>query len=61
MPRITAEEVQTIPYGPLGIIALPGTENSQRRLIPTLLSGEKIKSAITRKTSHSTAIKEQTI
>lgn len=26
MPRITAEEVQTIPYGPLGIIALPGTE-----------------------------------
>ena len=24
MPRITAEEVQTIPYGPLGIIALPG-------------------------------------
>ena len=26
MPRITAEEVQTIPYGPLGIIGLPGTE-----------------------------------
>lgn len=26
MPRITAEKVQTIPYGPLGIIALPGTE-----------------------------------
>ena len=26
MLRITAEEVQTIPYGPLGIIALPGTE-----------------------------------
>ncbi|MBQ7740794.1 MAG: ribose-phosphate pyrophosphokinase [Eubacterium sp.] len=26
MPRITAKEVQTIPYGPLGIIALPGCE-----------------------------------
>ncbi len=26
MARITAEEVQTIPYGPLGIIALPGCE-----------------------------------
>lgn len=26
MPRITAENVQTIPYGPLGIIALPGCE-----------------------------------
>jgi ribose-phosphate pyrophosphokinase len=26
MSRITAQEVQTIPYGPLGIIALPGCE-----------------------------------
>ncbi|MBQ9228642.1 MAG: ribose-phosphate pyrophosphokinase [Eubacterium sp.] len=26
MPRITAQEVQTIPYGPLGIIAMPGCE-----------------------------------
>lgn len=26
MPRITAQNVQTIPYGPLGIIALPGCE-----------------------------------
>lgn len=26
MPRITAQEVQTIPYGPLGVIALPGCE-----------------------------------
>ena len=26
MARITAQEVQTIPYGPLGIIALPGCE-----------------------------------
>ncbi len=26
MPRITAQEVQTIPYGPLGIIAIPGCE-----------------------------------
>lgn len=26
MPRITAQEVQTIPYGPLGIIPLPGCE-----------------------------------
>jgi ribose-phosphate pyrophosphokinase len=27
MARITAQEVQTIPYGPLGIIAMPGCEN----------------------------------
>jgi ribose-phosphate pyrophosphokinase len=26
MARITAQEVQTIPYGPLGIIAMPGCE-----------------------------------
>jgi ribose-phosphate pyrophosphokinase len=26
MPRITAQEVQTIPYGPLGIIPLQGCE-----------------------------------
>ncbi|MBS5274564.1 MAG: ribose-phosphate pyrophosphokinase [Clostridiales bacterium] len=32
MPRITAEEVQTIPYGPLGIIALPGTEKLAEKI-----------------------------
>lgn len=32
MPRITAEEVQTIPYGPLGIIALPGTEELAKKI-----------------------------
>ena len=32
MPRITAEEVQTIPYGPLGIIALPGTEGLAQKI-----------------------------
>ena len=32
MPRITAEEVQTIPYGPLGIIALPGTEKLAKKI-----------------------------
>ena len=32
MPRITAEEVQTIPYGPLGIIALPGTEGLAHKI-----------------------------
>ena len=32
MPRITAEEVQTIPYGPLGIIALPGTEKLAQKI-----------------------------
>ena len=26
MPRLTAENVETIPYGPLGIIAMPGCE-----------------------------------
>ena len=32
MPRITAQEVQTIPYGPLGIIALPGCEKLAQRI-----------------------------
>lgn len=32
MPRITAEEVQTIPYGPLGIIALPGTKKLAEKI-----------------------------
>ena len=32
MPRITAEEVQTIPYGPLCIIALPGTEKLAEKI-----------------------------
>lgn len=32
MPRITAEEVQTIPYGPLGIIAMPGTEKLAEKI-----------------------------
>ncbi|WP_353886272.1 ribose-phosphate pyrophosphokinase [uncultured Eubacterium sp.] len=29
---MTAEEVQTIPYGPLGIIALPGTEGLAQKI-----------------------------
>ncbi|WP_366783676.1 ribose-phosphate pyrophosphokinase [uncultured Eubacterium sp.] len=29
---MTAQEVQTIPYGPLGIIALPGTEEIARKI-----------------------------
>lgn len=32
MPRITAQEVQTIPYGPLGIIALPGCEELAEKI-----------------------------
>ena len=32
MPRITAQEVQTIPYGPLGIVALPGCEELARKI-----------------------------
>ena len=32
MPRITAQEVQTIPYGPLGIIALPGCEELAHKI-----------------------------
>ncbi len=32
MPRITAQEVQTIPYGPLGIIALPGCEELAKKI-----------------------------
>ena len=32
MARITAEEVQTIPYGPLGIIALPGCEELAQKI-----------------------------
>ncbi len=27
MARLTAENVETIPYGPLGIIAMPGCED----------------------------------
>ncbi|MBQ9532083.1 MAG: ribose-phosphate pyrophosphokinase [Eubacterium sp.] len=32
MPRITALDVQTIPYGPLGIIALPGCEKLAEKI-----------------------------
>ena len=32
MPRITALDVQTIPYGPLGIIALPGCEKIAEKI-----------------------------
>ncbi len=32
MARITAQEVQTIPYGPLGIIALPGCEKLAEKI-----------------------------
>lgn len=37
MPRITAD-VQTIPYGPLGIIALPGTEELAKKIDNYLVS-----------------------
>ena len=32
MPRLTAENVETIPYGPLGIIAMPGCEALAKKI-----------------------------
>ena len=41
MPRITAENVQNIPYGPLGIIALPGCEELAKKIDNYLVKGRK--------------------
>lgn len=41
MARITAEEVQTIPYGPLGIIALPGCEELAHKIDNYLVKWRK--------------------
>lgn len=41
MPRITAQEVQTIPYGPLGIIALPGCEELASKIDAYLVKCRK--------------------
>lgn len=41
MPRITAQEVQTIPYGPLGIIALPGCEELANKVDKYLVKWRK--------------------
>lgn len=41
MPRITAQEVQTIPYGPLGIIALPGCEELATKIDKYLVKWRK--------------------
>lgn len=41
MPRITALDVQTIPYGPLGIIALPGCEEIATKIDKYLVKWRK--------------------
>lgn len=41
MPRITALDVQTIPYGPLGIIALPGCEELATKIDKYLVKWRK--------------------
>lgn len=41
MARITASEVQTIPYGPLGIIALPGCETLASKIDDYLVRWRK--------------------
>lgn len=41
MARITAQEVQTIPYGPLGIIALPGCEKIAEKVDNYLVKWRK--------------------
>lgn len=41
MARITAQEVQTIPYGPLGIIALPGCEELADKIDKYLVKWRK--------------------
>ncbi len=38
MARLTAENVETIPYGPLGIIAMPGCEALADKIDSRLLS-----------------------
>ena len=34
MARLTAQNVETIPYGPLGIIAMPGCEAFADKVAP---------------------------
>lgn len=41
MPRITAENVETIPYGPLGIIAMPGCEPLAEKINQYLVKWRK--------------------
>ncbi len=41
MARITAENVQTIPYGPLGIIAMPGCEELANKIDNYLVKWRK--------------------
>lgn len=41
MPRLTAENVETIPYGPLGIIAMPGCEALAERIDNYLVKWRK--------------------
>ena len=56
MPDYT-EEFTNIPYGPLGIIALPGCESSQTKLTATLLNGVHRSSRSTRTALLSQAMK----
>ena len=41
MPRLTAENVETIPYGPLGIIAMPGCEALAKKIDAYLVKWRK--------------------
>ena len=41
MPRLTAENVETIPYGPLGIIAMPGCEALAKKIDSYLVRWRK--------------------
>jgi ribose-phosphate pyrophosphokinase len=41
MSRITAQEVQTIPYGPLGIVAMPGCEALAQKVDAYLVKWRK--------------------
>ena len=41
MPRLTAENVETIPYGPLGIIAMPGCEGLAEKIDKYLVRWRK--------------------
>ncbi|MCH5316405.1 MAG: ribose-phosphate pyrophosphokinase [Eubacterium sp.] len=41
MPRLTAENVETIPYGPLGIIAMPGCEALAEKIDSYLVKWRK--------------------
>ena len=45
MPRKTAENVETIPVGPLGIIAMPGCEACATRSTNTWSNGAQTRPA----------------